>query len=76
MVLPIGSTRKEVEAWLTSQGTYQNEIVDEDGRSLGIAAEKTVYKGFFYNLELQMYFYFDQEGKLYKRWLRVVSVGL
>ena len=76
VALPIGSTREEVETWLESQGIHRANIEDSDGHFQGIWVEKTMYKGFFYNLEVQMEFSFDQNGNLSRKRVRVVSVGL
>jgi len=74
--LPMGSTKNEVGTWLDSERAYHVERVDNDGRLVSIWGEKTLFRGLLYNLELHMEFFFDQEGKLSKKWWRVVSVNL
>ena len=74
--LPIGSTKEAVETWLESQGLGHYEFPHYNERFITISAGKSVYKGYIFDLRLQMYFYFDQNGKLSKKDVRVVSIGL
>jgi hypothetical protein len=52
---------------------YVKPVGDKEGPI--IWSERTIYRGFMYNLELHREFYFDKDGKLTHTWLRVVSIG-
>jgi hypothetical protein len=64
--LPRGSTRAEVEAWLNDRQIYHSQVAGVDGKPLrsllAVVDPATIPP--FYEGEVQITFYFDEDGRL------------
>jgi hypothetical protein len=73
--LPDGSSREQAEAWFASHGFVAGDIVKPDGRRVGLMAiipSATLID----NGEVQVYVYFDDNGKVRKRIVRRIVFTL
>jgi hypothetical protein len=64
--LPIGTPRSRVEAWLRAHGLHYSGFVEMNGgRRVGLGGEVSDIPRFFsWSVDLQYYFYFDDEDNL------------
>jgi hypothetical protein len=76
--LPLGTDRMRVESWLTAQGFPWSDIIDEDGRRVGICGTlRHLYRlEFFGETQIDFEFHFDRKEQLIEVSVEEVTVGL
>jgi hypothetical protein len=74
--LPKGSTRKQVEMWLDSQQIQHGNMTDGNGNFAGISGSfPDPMLSLFFNGQIRLEFYFDEEGRLVGRLVRAEVIG-
>jgi hypothetical protein len=75
--LPPKASRDNVKIWLAAEGFSSSDIFDGGDRLVGIQAGKRLssdnWLGFYDFLDL--YFYFNADGKLERQDVRIISTG-
>src|SRR3954447_16851831 len=64
--LPVGTPRKQVEAWLQSRGMRWHDVVTLDGKRIGLGGDvEHLYRvEGFGDVEMDFAFYFDEQDNL------------
>jgi hypothetical protein len=63
--LPLGSSREQVEGWFASHRITPQDVCDLDGRKIGLGVV-IPNSTWLETAEIQVWFYFDQAGRLEK----------
>ena len=70
--VPIGASRDDAEAWFASRGLSPSGIVDDRGHDIGL--ESVVrFGGCGIPAEIQVFVYFDGDGRVKERFVRRVD---
>jgi hypothetical protein len=72
--LPIGSSRKQVESWLASEGFSFGQLIEPDGNLITVGSFKQYANWHGETGRLEMYFEFNSDGKLHSCTVHIARI--